>query len=148
MTKLHLGVVVTPYEQQSQTTGDVAEILEKKYGVMGAYFDNNKTKIIKAMENSVAGALNNLMAGGPTGVSPFASAESFIDADFRQFLSSSEIEKLGIPGVPTQAALNGISHRFKNPRYKIVKGKKVRRPRRPSFIDTSLYQSSMKSWFE
>lgn len=148
MTKLHLGIVDIPYKEESQTTGDVAEILEKRYGVMSAYFDAHKINIAKSMEDSVAGALENLMVGGPVNASPFATAEAFIDADFRQFLSSSEIEKLGIPGVPTKAALDGVSSRFKNPRYKIVRGKKVKRPRRPSFIDTGLYQSSMKSWFE
>jgi hypothetical protein len=148
MTKLYLGVMDIPYKEDSQTTGEVAEILEKRYGVMNAYFDSHKLGIAKSMEDSVANALETLMLGGPTDASPFASAESFIDADFRQFLSSSEIEKLGIPGVPTQAALDGVSHRFKNPRYKVTKGKKVKRPRRPSFIDTGLYQASMKAWFD
>jgi hypothetical protein len=148
MTKLHLGVIDIPYKEESQTTGEVAEILEARYKVMESYFESHKLDIAKAMENSVAGALENLMLGGPVDASPFVAAESFIDADFRKFLSSSEIEKLGIPGVPTQAALDGVSHRFKNPRYVKVRGKKVKRPRRPSFIDTGLYQSSMKSWFK
>ena len=157
MTKLHLGVEVLPYTSKlvndkwkdpNSTTGDVAELLEKKYGVMLAYFNSHKKDIAKAMENSVAGALETLLEGGSPSESPFSSAESFIDADFRRFLSSSEIESLGISGVPTKAALDGISHRFKNPKYKNVKGKQVKRPRRPSFIDTGLYQTSMKSWFE
>jgi hypothetical protein len=151
MTKLNLGVVEFPYADSGQTTGDVAEILESKYHVMEKYFESRAYKIAEKMENSLRGAIENLALGAPIS-SPFASAESFINKDFRSFLSTSEIENMNIPGVPTQAALDGVSHRFKNPRYKFVgKGKnkkKVKRPRRPSFIDTGLYQSSMKSWFE
>lgn len=148
MTKLHLGVIDIPYKEDSTTTHEVALQLEKRYGVMGAYFDSHKDKIVESMENSVAGALESLFMGAPIPSNPLASAESFIDQDFRHFLSNSEIEKLGIAGVPTKAALDGISHRFKDPKFKTVKGKKVKRPRRPSFIDTGLYQSSMKAWFE
>jgi hypothetical protein len=151
MTKLHLGVVDLPYTESGQTTGEVAEILEGKYKVMESYFEAHKSQITKSMENAVQGAIENLLLGAPIS-SPYSAAESFIDKDFRKFLSMSEIENIGIPGVPTQAALDGVSHRFKNPKYTYVgKGKnrtKVKRPRRPSFIDTGLYQSSMKSWFE
>jgi len=151
MTKLYLGVIDLPYTESGQTTGDVAEILEGKYKVMESYFEAHKDKIAKSLENSLQGAIESLSMGAPI-ASPFSSAESFIDKDFRNFLSMSEIENLGIPGVPTQAALDGVSHRFKNPRYKYVgKGKnrtKVKRSRRPSFIDTGLYQSSMKAWFK
>jgi len=49
-----------------------------------------------------------------------------------------EVEKLGIPGVPTKAALRGVNHRLKHP-YR-------RRGARPSFVDTSLYMSSFKAW--
>jgi hypothetical protein len=148
MTKLHLGIIDIPYKEESTTTHEVAMILEQKYGVMGAYFESHKQAIAGSMEESVVGALESLLMGAPTGGSPFASAETFIEQDFKHFLSSSEIEKLGISGVPTQAALDGVSNRFKNPRYKNVNGKKVKRPRRPSFIDTGLYQANMKAWIE
>ena len=79
------------------------------------------------------------MMGAPVDAgSPFAAGESQIENRFKQFLSLREVEKLGIPGVPTKAALAGVSHRFK--------GKKG--GRRPSFIDTGLYQASFKAWID
>ena len=75
-----------------------------------------------------------------------------ISTYFKQFLAMRQIEGFGIPGVPTQAALNGVNHRFKNPRGKWTgKGKDrkfQRNPRRPSFIDTGMYQASSKAWFD
>jgi hypothetical protein len=38
------------------------------------------------------------------------------------------------------AALHGVSHRFKHPY--------ARRARRPSFIDTGLYQNSFAAWVD
>ena len=34
---LHLGVIDVPYATEGTTTGDVAEILEAKYDVMGNF---------------------------------------------------------------------------------------------------------------
>ena len=40
---LHLGVIDMPYvEQAGQTTGDVAESLERRYGVMGHFYADDK----------------------------------------------------------------------------------------------------------
>ena len=148
---LHLGVVDMPYahDPKGTSTGDVAEILEARYHVMEVFFELHRNEIAADMEKSVAGAIDTLMAGAPPqNASPFAGAESGIERRFKDFLLTREIETLGIPGVPTQAALDGVSHRFKNPRY-VRKGKKlVKRPRRPSFIDTGLYETAMKAWFE
>jgi hypothetical protein len=70
---------------------------------------------------------------------PFASSKSQkIDDTFHKFLDSKEMETLGIPGVPTAAALKGVSHRLK-----LKKGAP-----RPSFIDTGMYQAHFKSWVE
>lgn len=164
--KLHLGVIDIPYAKVpaeykafrsksgtpgSETTGDVAEWLENKYHVMEVFFESKHEAIAKSIEVSVHGAIENMMLGSPHIGSPLEQAASSITTEFKQFLSSREIEAIGIPGVPTQAALDGVSHRFKNPRGKYVgkgKNKKFRKnPRRPSFIDTGLYQASMTSWF-
>jgi len=167
MTTLHLGVVDFPYanlpkdykkyKMKSGTpgvasTGDVATWLENKYHVMEVFFEDKHQKISDAMENSILGALESLLKGGIATGNPFSTAEDIIATEFKQFLSSRDIENIGIPGVPTQAALDGVSHRFKNPRFKTVgKGKNkrlVKRPRRPSFIDTGVYQASMRAWFD
>jgi hypothetical protein len=60
---------------------------------------------------------------------------------FSNFLALQEVEKLGIPGVPTQAALKGISHRLKHPYRKS-------NPRRPSFVDTGEYMRSAAFWID
>lgn len=120
------------------TTGDVATILEAKYGVMQAFYTAHQSDVADAIGNSLKGAVESLMMGGPPRLDAFGSGMSKIEDMFKQFLAQKEIERLGVPGVPTEAALHGVSHRFKNP-YK-------RRPARPSFIDTGLFQSSFKAW--
>lgn len=159
---LHLGVIDLPYSAPpgggkrkkvaagTQTTGDVAGWLEDKYHVMEVFYESHGAEIAEDLENSLAGAMENLLLGAPVKLSgqAFASAESKIAERFKTFLSSQEIETLGIPGVPTQAALDGVSHRFKNPRFRMARGKKVKRDPRPSFIDTGLYQSSSIVWID
>jgi hypothetical protein len=148
---LHLGVVEVPYAQApnprqrrpkagTTTTGDVATFLENKYHPMEVFFEEKAASVIAPLlEKSVAGAIENLLLGAPPSNDPFGSATSKIEDAFKQFIATREIETVGIAGVPTQAALMGVSHRFKKP-YQ-------RRPRRPSFIDTGLYLASFKAWF-
>jgi hypothetical protein len=50
-----------------------------------------------------------------------------------------EMDRLGYPGVPTKASLDGVSHRFKNKRGA---------PGRPSFSDTGLYEDSFVAWID
>jgi hypothetical protein len=141
MPILHLGVVDQPYTTGGKTTGDVAEILEGKYGVMDHFVKKHEQDIATDLESSLEGVLQNMMLGGPAPQNPFSGGESAIDNRFKKFLSSKEMDALGVPGVPTQAALSGRSKRFKQ------KQKQSRGPR-PSFIDTGLYQASFKAWVE
>lgn len=154
---LHLGVVDVPYVDAETpaasrkrlkagkppapnelTTGDVAEILEAKYHVMEVFFNLHQEDVAKDLEKSVAGALETLFAGGPIYVDPFGGATSKIEERFRDFLTNREMERLGYPGVPTQAAIDGVNHRKKHP----YSSKNLRRP---SFVDTGLYQASFKA---
>jgi hypothetical protein len=128
--------VAPPAAAGTQSTGDVAEILEGKYGIMGAFAEKHEDDIAKALENSLAGTLENLMMGAPPANNPFGTAEMAIEDSFKAALDSREFD--GITGVPTQAALKGINHRLKS-----GKGSP-----RPSFIDTGLYQASFKAWVE
>jgi hypothetical protein len=168
MTTLHLGVIeqsygwaVPPNETKLQegfrvgrrrkkrttgsrsavTTGDVAEILEAKYHVMEVFYELNKEKIGDLIVRSLAGRIETIQQGGYAGYDePYTAATSVIEDMFKQFLSQKIIERIGIPGVPTKAALAGVSHRFKHPYAK--------REPRPSFIDTGLYQASFKTWVD
>ena len=140
MPTLHLGVTDIPYST-GQTTGDVAEILEGKYEVMGHFARAHETGIAADLEGSLEGELENILLGAPRSSDPFAGAADKIEHRFRQFLSLKEMDRLGVPGVPTAASLAGYSKRFKQ------KQKKSRGPR-PSFIDTGLYQRSFKAWVD
>lgn len=161
--KLSLGVIDFPYQEEEstpkatkgprkkarrpvkvslQSTGDVAEILEGKYGVMASFVDLHGEDIVSALENSMEGQLEGLLMGGPLSANVFAGAESVIENEFRQFLDREEMAQVaGIAGhaesVPTQAALKGVNHRLK----------RKRGARRPSFIDTGQYQASFKVEF-
>lgn len=152
IVKLVMGVIDIPYanaprdpdtkaKSGTQTTGDVAGWLEEKYGLMQHFYDAHQTDIAADFENALAGALETVLMGGPAPRDVFAGATSKVEERFKTFLSSKEAERVGMAGVPTQAALNGVNHRLKHPYRKS-------NPRRPSFIDTGMFQASMKAWTE
>lgn len=158
MTTLHLGVIDVPYvegetkpkqrarvkknrkapkperEHNNATTGDVAEILEEKYHVMEIFWQLHGQEGADALTEGLVGQMENVLSGAPLTGDPFGEAESTIDHLFKKFLSEGEMDKLGYPGVPTQAALKGV-----NPRLK-----KKRGAPRPSFIASGLYEASAK----
>jgi hypothetical protein len=152
--RLHLGVVELPYSSVEtaaqkrarrrkgkrapvQTTGDVAEILEARYGVMGTFYDRHQREIATALAKGVQGAIESIVAGAPPTVDPFADGTQKIKTMFDRFITSKEMDAAGVEGVPTEASLVGVSHRFKRRRGA---------PGRPSFVDTGLYLSSMRAW--
>jgi hypothetical protein len=124
-----------------ETTGDVAQILEDKYHIMEIFVEEiGADRIEKAVEHSIAGALETMISShGRNTPDSFLTteAEGEIEDAFRLFLSQGEMDGIQ-PGVPTKAALAGVSHRFAHPYAK--------RPARPSFIDTGTYQASFKVW--
>jgi hypothetical protein len=145
--KIHLGVLEVPYTDSKKpiSTGDVAEILEKRYAVMQGFVSLHLPDIAAALERSYAGGVESLLMGAPTNDSRvllFGKAENDIEQMFRHYLDAEEIlQTFGVPGlgkVPTQAALDGVSKRFK----------RLRGPRRPSFIDSGLYQNSFRAWVD
>jgi hypothetical protein len=125
----------------TQTTGDVAEILEEKYHIMDTFAFARLPDIAKELEDSIAGELETLLMGGRSNPNPFAKAESAIGTMFKTFLETADIEHMGIEGVPTQAALDGVNHRLKHPYSK-------ENTRRPSFMDTHAYHDHFICWFE
>ncbi len=140
MSELVFGEVKVPYDNKSGTadTVTVAKILEAKYGLFSAFYRRHEQDIKALLIDSLEGALENLHAGGVAPADPFASSMQKLQAMFRQFLFTGEVERMGLDGVPTQAALNGVNHRFKR-----KKGK-----RRPSFIDTGTMELAFRSWVE
>ena len=142
MTTLHLGVLDAAYTTGDKTTGDVAEILEDKYRIMGNFFDAHQGDIVSALEESIGDSLDNLLMGAPPGGNATAAAAADIETLFHRFISTGEMETGEfVEGVPTQAALKGVNHRLAHP---YAKGN----PRRPSFRDTGLYEASFKAWID
>ena len=135
IVKLSLGVIDIPYPEEEVTTGEVAGILEAHYGVMRVFVEEYEDKITQAVEEKMLGLIQNVKLGGPPPTDDIDFPE--IEKDFREYLDRSEWEK--ISGKPTKAALLGISKRKKSLSYG---------ERRPSFIDTGLYQKSMRVWTE
>ena len=150
---LHLGVIEIPYNEPpppgkrrkkkvvagTQTTGDVAEILEAHYHIMEVFFETHQDEIAKDLEDGLAGTLESLAMGAPPSADPFGAAMSKLKERFSHFLESKEMDTLGYPGVPTKASLEGVSHRFKNRRGM---------PGRPSFVDTGAYENAFQAWVD
>lgn len=149
MPALHLGVSDVPYSQSKArkksprastvTTGDVAGWLEDEYHILEHFWQQHSPDVAADVENSLRGAVETMFMGGPVNFDPFGGATSEIEKRMKLFISTQEIELLGYPGIPTQAALRGVNHRKKHPYSKKNK-------RRPSFIDTGLMESSYKAW--
>jgi hypothetical protein len=151
--ELHFGVTEMPYshsdnlgkvkkgrtkgQNRLSTTGEVAEKLEDKYGIFALFWEKNADKIVDLLGEGLAGSFESLMMGAPPSPNVFLSGNAEVEKLFKEWLSSGEIEKLGVPGVPTKAALARRSSRFKS---------KVGPSQRPSFIDTGLYESSARAW--
>lgn len=141
---LHLGVIDQPYRTDSRqaraiTTGQVAEILEAKYEVMQTFARVHWPVIESAVEGSIQGALEALFMGRQ--IDPWGRGMQAIQTKFREFISSYEAERVGIPETPTKAALRGVNHRLKHPY-------RSSNPRRPSFRDTGTYMGSMRAWVD
>lgn len=140
MTTLHLGVADVPYQigRNGKTTGDVAEILEAKYHVMERFWNRHGPDFVDGLVAGQVQAMEAAITGRPVTVDT-RSVLSEMQHEFRRFISTREVERVGIKGVPTQAALKGVSHRRKHP----YAG---RNPRRPSFRDSGLYMASFRAW--
>lgn len=157
MPTLHLGVIESKYANNDKSvgTGDVANILEKHYGVLTGFAVTHDQTMADMLAESYAGSLETIMMGGPIS-DPAAGAMSKISSKMKTYISSQEAERVLAPGVkkypvPTEAALLGITHRFKDPTLGTSKNKrKLGRygARRPSFRDTGLYESSLTAWMD
>jgi hypothetical protein len=130
----------------AKTTGDVASILESKYGVMAAFYDLRQEKIAQWIADDVSSQIEMYVKTGrrpaPEHGSLTYGADQKIEAEFRAFLSANELAHLMAAagaGVLSAAAAAGVNHRKKQPFAKKNKA-------RPAFVDTGTYRSSFRSW--
>jgi hypothetical protein len=140
--KLHLGVADIAYthDKSTTTTGEVAQHLEDKYHVMRVFLEENEEFIGDKMAQSISNAIQLIGKGRPAPKNPLIGSQDAIQARFRQFLDSGEMEKIMPATQPIAAAQAGVNHRKKHP---YAKENKSRR----AFIDTGLYRSSFRAWF-
>ena len=140
MTKLVLGVDDIAYSEPGRgpvTTGQVAEILEEHYQVFQIFVQEHYDEIGEYLAQAIADQIADLAAGAPLPRDPFLDAEQRIEALFRNFLETGEIESIH-PDLPSFAALAGKSRRFKS----------GYGPERPSLIDTGQFMRSMRAVME
>jgi hypothetical protein len=138
---LNIGVEDVPEVESDITTGDLAEILESQYGLFSNFVAFGLLDIADILADSMEKEINNIILGKPPGEMVLGSAMAEIEDRFKKdYLSEGGVEKIGIPGIPTEAAIKGTSRRFK--------GRKNKAGRRASFIDTGTLSASMKAWIE
>lgn len=156
MTTLHLGVLDVPYSPPpkeaktknkvtppaSKTTGEVAEILERKYQIMHHFLEVGQQgeSVRDILIDSINGAIESILTGAPATQDPFGTATQKIEKKFDDFITYKVMDRLGIPGVPTLASLRGVNHRMKHPY--------ARREPRPSFVDTGQYLVHFRAWVD
>ena len=145
-------------EPEGGTTYTVGQQLEENYGLFTAFYNDKENKIASLIEEDVVAAMQSYAQGNGFPKSVFGDSTGEIDIMFKTFLSSMEAERVLAPGkeglpVPTQAALEGKSLRLKGGKKlrKVKKGQEYERVygnRRPSFIDSGVFEASFKSWIE
>ena len=132
----------------AKTTGEVAEILEKRFGVMETFYVARQEQIGNMLAESVVNAIETLVTTGRH-VNPTFGGAQKIEAEFRAFLDKNEMAKLvaglsegeraALSGTFDGAGKSGVSHRKKHPY--AAKNKS-----RPAFVDTGLFRSAFRAW--
>lgn len=150
--KLKLGVIEVP-EPGNLSSYDLGKILEEKYTLFSTYVEVHEKDIEHELSEAVVGALETYMATGHIPKQPFDSAGQELSLGLKRFIYKEELAGK-VAGVPTQAALEGLSTRTVRGTVptKVRKGQKFKRVktgvRRPSFIDTGIFEASTKVWIE
>lgn len=145
MPVLHLGVIddLSYGHKGTVTTGDVAGWLEEKYHIFEIYSQVHGQDMATAMEEGARGALESLLMGAPATIDVFGAGASKIEEGIKEFITNGEMDSLGYPRVPTQAAKDRALGKRRS-------GRKKRRRKsnaRPvSFYDTGLFEYSIKAW--
>jgi hypothetical protein len=118
-----------------KTVGQVAEELEKKYGIVEAFYGMEEDFIVDSFEKAMIDGLAWGMNGGSW---DYVLDTSQLEGKFRRAITSRKFD--GLRGVPTRAARMGVSHLRADPYRPSAE--------RPSFMDTSLYMRSFRAWTE
>lgn len=133
---LNLGVDPEnmPYADDGKTVGDVAEILEDKFGVMGIFAGLHGKDIAENLADSLAGELENIAAGKRVPADPLLSAYPKIEATFRRYIEKEE------HGIHLKKHDTRPAGTRKKRQYRKVEAKHT------AFVDTGAYKASFKVW--
>jgi len=63
----------------------------------------------------------------------------------KRFIAEGEMDAIGFPGVPTQAAKDRAAGKRRSSRFK---RRRATNQRPVSFYDTGLYQTSLRAWVD
>lgn len=156
--KLKLGVIVVPEPSEfgdEKTTYDIGMILEKKYKFFTNFYKFHEKNIKEDIEKGVQEALEVLIVTkkSNSGIGGLKNIDQKITDRLHKFVTNREIETMGIKGVPTEAALLGLTLRTKSGKVidKVTKGMKYKEiigDRRPSFIYSGVFEKSLIAWIE
>lgn len=150
--KLKLGVIDVP-EPEGGTSHSVGTQLEKNYGLFSTFADYDMQNIVNDLADAACGALETYENTGAVPVNAFAAAGDSITDRFKKFITEGQVERMGIRGVPTQAALEGRTLRTKSGKNitKVKKGqqyKEFKGDRRASFVYSGIFEASLKVWVD
>jgi hypothetical protein len=135
--KLYLGVDQVPEWQSNWDTYDLGKHLEEKYGLFSKFYEMDKEKIAKYIEEGIEGALSTYQLTGQMPADPLPSVGTQIVKDFQDMIDQKKFDNV-LPNVPTKASKIGIRRRFKN----------RLDPNRPSFQDTGIFEASLEAWIK
>lgn len=131
--KISLGVVELPYAEGGKTTGDVAEILENKFGIMEKFAERNIEHIADFVADGILGAIESRFAGAPETFDVFAGAMAKVEDKFHKYIDREE------HGIHTKAKDKPLAGARKKRQYRRVSAK-------TTFVDTGLYRNNFKAW--
>jgi hypothetical protein len=134
MMKLYMGVIDVSYaDTENTTTGEVAQDLEGRYGILDFFTRKYGQEIADDAVETYLYMLDGKTHKQEEGFEVLGATGE----KFRRFLENKEMDG-SAKGIPTKASLMGVSSRFK----------KKRGAPRPSFIDTGLYSATFTAWIE
>lgn len=150
--KLKLGVIDVP-EPEGGTSHSVGVELEKNYQLFSRFADYDMPNIVKDLEESIKGGLETYCITGQLPKDMFAASSAETEHRLHTFITEGTVETLGIPGVPTKAALEGRTLRTKTGKQirKVKKGqefKEIIGKRRASFVYSGIFEASLKVWVD
>jgi hypothetical protein len=127
---LVFGVIDQTYPKGNSTTGAVAGYLEKRYGVIGHFIEDNHAEVADIVVQIVKQSVKEIMTG----------EKAVVDLDFKPVQNKFKEYILGrsldgkVEGVPTKSAEGKGYYGKKGPH--------------PSFYVSGLYASSFTAWIE